>query len=171
MKKEIRIFNLNALELDGQEIKLFLFYLWHRDNKNMVNKDYASVKKASDALGVTTRTVFRLLEKLHDRGWIDRIDGDVYINPNMGMSLMIDATNLNVKAKTESRGDKEYLNNPDIRKAFKQMYPDKQVDKILDELYRTTEKAVRNWHEYAKAAISRSDLKKRKVIKSNGYWD
>ena len=115
MKKEIRIFNLNALELDGQEIKLFLFYLWHRDNKNMVNKDYASVKKASDALGVTTRTVFRLLEKLHDRGWIDRIDGDVYINPNMGMSLMIDATNLNVKAKTESRGDKEYLNNPDIR--------------------------------------------------------
>ena len=171
MKKEIRIFNLNALELDGQEIKLFLFYLWHRDNKNMVNKDYASVKKASDALGVTPRTVFRLLEKLHDRGWIDRVEGDVYINPNMGMSLMIDATNLNVKPKTESRGDKEYLNNPDIRKAFKQMFPDKKVDQILDQLYRTTEKPVRNWHEYAKAAIAKSDLTKPKIRKSNGYLE
>ena len=171
MKKEIRIFNLNALELDGQEIKLFLFYLWHRDNKNMVNKDYASVKKASDALGVTTRTVFRLLEKLHDRGWIDRIEGDVYINPNMGMSLMIDATNLNVKHKTESRGDKEYLNNPDIRKAFKQMFPDKRVDVILNKLYLTTEKPIYNWHEYAKAAIAKSDLIKPKIRKSNGYLE
>ena len=170
-KKEIRIFNLNALELDGQEIKLFLFYLWHRDNKNMVNKDYASVKKASDALGVTTRTVFRLLEKLHDRGWIDRIDGDVYINPNMGMALMIDATNINVQPKTESRSDKEYITNPDVRAAFKKMFPDKKVDLILNKLYLTTEKPIYNWHEYAKAAISKSDLIKKQIRKSNGYLE
>jgi DNA-binding Lrp family transcriptional regulator len=168
-KKEIRIFNLNALELDGQEIKLFLFYLWHRDNKNRVNKDYANAKKAADALGVTTRTVFRLLEKLHERKWIERVEGEVYINPNMGMSLMIDATNLGIQPKTETRSDKEYINNPEIRAAFKEMFPGKKVDKILDNLYRTTEKPVRNWHEFAKACISKSDLTKPKVIKSKGY--
>jgi len=171
MKKEIRIFNLNALELDGQEIKLFLFYLWHRDNKNKVNRDYASAKKASDALGVTTRTVFRLLEKLHERKWIERVEGEVYINPNMGMSLMIDATNLGIQPKTEARGDKEYLNNPDIRKAFKQMFPDKKVDQILDSLYATYEKPVRNWHEFAKACIAKSDLTKPKIRRSNGYLE
>ena len=169
-KKEIRIFNIKALkQLQGKELHLFIFYLWHRDNKNMVNKDYASAKLAAQALEVDPRTIFRLLEKLYDKGWIDRVDGDVYINPNMGMSLMIDATNLHIKPKTESRGVKEYINNPEVREAFKKMFPEKQVDKILDQLYRTTEKPVYNWHEYAKGAISKSNLIKKQVIKSNGY--
>ena len=93
------------------------------------------------------------------------------------MSLMVDVKNKGIQPKTEQRSDKEYLNNPDIRKAFKQMFPNKQVDKILDNLYRITEKPVYNWHEYAKGAIAKSQLTKKKVIKSNGYdtdgmgWD
>ena len=83
---------------------------------------------------------------------------------------MINATNLNIQPKTESRSDKEYINNPEVREAFKNMFPDKQVDKILDQLYRTTEKPVYNWHEYAKGAIAKSDLIKRKVIKSDGFF-
>ena len=169
MRKFITIYNLDFLKLTGNEYKILTFMLWHRD-ANKANKTYASTSKIAEACDISQRAVFTCLTGLAEKGWIERVDGQYYINAE-SMSLMVDVKNRNVQPKTESRGDKEYLNNPDIRKAFKQMYPDKQVDKILDELYRTTEKAVRNWHEYAKAAILRSDLKKRKVIKSNGYWD
>ena len=169
MRKFITIYNLDFLALTGNEYKILTFMLWHRD-ANKANKIYASTSKIAEACDISQRAVFTCLTGLAEKGWIERVDGQYYINAE-SMSLMVDVKNRNVQPKTESRGDKEYLNNPDIRKAFKQMYPDKQVDKILDELLRTTEKSVRNWHEYAKAAISRSDLKKKKVIKSNGYWD
>lgn len=169
MRKFITIYNLDFLKLTGNEYKILTFMLWHRD-ANKANKTYASTSKIAEACDISQRAVFTCLTGLAEKGWIERVDGQYYINAE-SMSLMVDVKNRNVQPKTESRGDKEYLNNPDIRKAFKQMYPDKQVDKILDELLRTTEKSVRNWHEYAKAAISKSHLTKPKIIKSNGYWD
>ena len=169
MEKFLQIGSTKFTELEGTELKVFLVYVWHRDNKNKVNKKYASISKTAELLQKSERTIFRTLDSLEKKGWIERVEGEVYVNPDKGIMLMINATNLNIQPKTESRGDKEYINNPEVREAFKKMFPDKQVDKILDQLYRTTEKIVYNWHEYAKGVISKSKLTKRKVIKSNGY--
>ena len=177
MEKFLQIGSTKFTELEGTELKVFLVYVWHRDNKNKVNKKYASIAKTAELLQKSERTIFRTLDSLEKKGWIERVEGEVYVNPDKGIMLMINATNLNIQAKTESRSDKEYLNNPEVREAFKKMFPDKQVDKILDQLYRITEKPVYNWHEYAKSAIAKSKLIKKKVIKSNGYdqdgmgWD
>ena len=177
MEKFLQIGSTKFTELEGTELKVFLVYVWHRDNKNKVNKKYASISKTAELLQKSERTIFRTLDSLEKKGWIERVEGEVYVNPDKGIMLMINATNLNIQAKTESRSDKEYLNNPEVREAFKKMFPDKQVDKILDQLYRITEKPVYNWHEYAKSAIAKSKLIKKKVIKSNGYdqdgmgWD
>ena len=59
----------------------------------MANKDYASSALAAKALGKDKRTVFRLFTRLYDKGWIDRSEGDIIINPDKGMGLMIDSTN------------------------------------------------------------------------------
>ena len=171
MKKFLHIGSTKFTELEGTELKVFLVYVWHRDNKNKVNKKYASIKKTAELLEKSERTIFRTLDTLEQKGWIERVEGEVYVNPDKGIMLMINATNLNVQPKTEARGDKEYINNPDIRKAFKQMFPDKRVDQILDSLYATYEKPVRNWHEFAKACIAKSNLTKPKVRKSNGYLE
>ena len=167
MRKFITIYNLDFLALTGNEYKILTFMLWHRD-ANKANKTYASTSKIAEACDISQRAVFNCLTGLADKGWIERVDGQYYINAE-SMSLMVDVKNKNIQPKTESRVDKEYINNPEVREAFKKMFPDKQVDKILDDLYRTTEKPVYNWHEYAKGAISKSNLIKRKVIKSNGY--
>jgi DNA-binding Lrp family transcriptional regulator len=169
MEKFLQIGSTKFTELEGIELKVFLVYVWHRDNKNKVNKKYASITKTAELLNKSERTIFRTLDTLEQKGWIERVQGEVYINPDKGIMLMINATNLNIQPKTETRSDKEYINNPEIRAAFKQMFPDKKVDKILDNLYRTTEKPIRNWHEFAKACIAKSDLTKPKVIKSKGY--
>ena len=169
MEKFLQIGSTKFTELEGTELKVFLVYVWHRDNKNKVNKKYASITKTAELLNKSERTIFRTLDTLEQKGWIERVEGEVYINPDKGIMLMINATNLNIQPKTETRSDKEYINNPEIRSAFKQMFPDKKVDKILDNLYRTTEKPIRNWHEFAKACIAKSDLTKPKVIKSKGY--
>jgi DNA-binding Lrp family transcriptional regulator len=169
MEKFLQIGSTKFTELEGTELKVFLVYVWHRDNKNKVNKKYASITKTAELLNKSERTIFRTLDTLEQKGWIERVQGEVYINPDKGIMLMINATNLNIQPKTETRSDKEYINNPEIRAAFKQMFPDKKVDKILDNLYRTTEKPIRNWHEFAKACIAKSDLTKPKVIKSKGY--
>ena len=169
MEKFLQIGSTKFTELEGTELKVFLVYVWHRDNKNKVNKKYASITKTAELLNKSERTIFRTLDTLEQKGWIERVEGEVYINPDKGIMLMINATNLGIQPKTEARSDKEYIQNPEIRAAFKQMFPDKKVDKILDNLYRTTEKTVRNWHEFAKACISKSDLTKPKVIKSKGY--
>ena len=169
MEKFLQIGSTKFTELEGTELKVFLVYVWHRDNKNKVNKKYASITKTAELLNKSERTIFRTLDTLEQKGWIERVEGEVYINPDKGIMLMINATNLNIQPKTETRSDKEYINNPEIRAAFKQMFPDKKVDKILDNLYRTTEKPIRNWHEFAKACIAKSDLTKPKVIKSKGY--
>ena len=171
MEKFLQIGSTKFTELEGTELKVFLVYVWHRDNKNKVNKKYASISKTAELLQKSERTIFRTLDSLEKKGWIERVEGEVYVNPDKGIMLMINATNLNVQPKTESRGDKEYINNPDVRAAFKKMFPDKRVDLILNKLYLTTEKPIYNWHEYAKAAISKSDLIKKEVRKSNGYLE
>ena len=167
MRKFITIYNLDFLTLTGNEYKILTFMLWHRD-ANKANKTYASTSKISEACDISQRGVFNCLSGLADKGWIERVDGQYFINAE-SMSLMVDVKNKGIQPKTEARSDKEYIQNPEIRAAFKQMFPDKKVDKILDNLYRTTEKPIRNWHEFAKACIAKSDLTKPKVIKSKGY--
>ena len=171
MEKFLQIGSTKFTELEGTELKVFLVYVWHRDNKNKVNKKYASISKTAQLLEKSERTIFRTLDSLEKKGWIERVEGEVYVNPDKGIMLMINATNLNVQPKTESRSDKEYITNPDVRAAFKKMFPDKRVDLILNKLYLTTEKPIYNWHEYAKASIAKSDLIKREVRKSNGYLE
>ena len=161
MKKEIRVINTEFLELKGDELRLFMFLLWNRNNKNMANKDYASSALAAKALGKDQRTVFRLFNRLYDKGWIDRSEGDIIINPDKGMGLMIDATNPSREAKHEDRSKKSYLEQPHIREAFKQLYPDKQVDRILDEVLKVSH-PVSNWHAYAQGAIRDSKHKRAK---------
>ena len=161
MKKEIRVINTEFLELKDDELRLFMFLLWNRNNKNMANKDYASSALAAKALGKDQRTVFRLFNRLYDKGWIDRAEGDIIINPDKGMGLMIDATNPNRESKHEDRSKKSYLDQPHIREAFKHLFTEKQTDRVLDEILKRADN-VNNWHSYAMRSIEKSEYKRAK---------
>ena len=172
MKKEIRIINTNFTELKGDMARLFLFYLWNRDNKSKTNKDYSSISKAAKALEIHERTIIRLSNRLHELGWIDKVNGETYINSDKGMGLMIDATNPKREARHEDRSKKSYLEQPHIRKAFKEMFPDKQTDRVLDEILKRGGN-VSNYHSYAMRSIEKSEYKRaKKAVKltlSEGY--
>ena len=161
MKKEIRVINTEFLELKDDELRLFMFLLWNRNNKNMANKDYASSALAAKALGKDQRTVFRLFNRLYDKGWIDRSEGDIIVNPDKGMGLMIDATNPNRESKHEDRSKKSYLQQDHIRKAFREMFPEKQTDRIINEILKRADN-VSNWHSYAMRSIEKSPYKRAK---------
>ena len=161
MKKEIRVINTEFLELKDDELRLFMFLLWNRNNKNMANKEYASSALAAKALGKDQRTVFRLFNRLYDKGWIDRAGGDIIINPDKGMGLMIDATNPSREAKHEDRSKKSYLEQDHIRKAFREMFPEKQTDRVIDEILKRGGN-INNWHAYAMRSIEKSDYKRAK---------
>ena len=161
MKKEIRVINTEFLELKDDELRLFMFLLWNRNNKNMANKDYASSALAAKALGKDQRTVFRLFNRLYDKGWIDRAEGDIIINPDKGMGLMIDSTNPSREAKHEDRSKKSYLEQDHIRKAFREMFPEKQTDRVIDEILKRADN-VSNWHSYAMRSIEKSEYKRAK---------
>jgi DNA-binding MarR family transcriptional regulator len=105
MEKFLQIGSTKFTELEGIELKVFLVYVWHRDNKNKVNKKYASITKTAELLNKSERTIFRTLDTLEQKGWIERVQGEVYINPDKGIMLMINATNLNIQPKTETRSD------------------------------------------------------------------
>jgi len=161
MKKEIRVINTEFLELKDDELRLFMFLLWNRNNKNMANKDYASSALAAKALGKDKRTVFRLFTRLYDKGWIDRSEGDIIINPDKGMGLMIDSTNPIREAKHEDRSKKSYLEQDHIRKAFREMFPEKQTDRVIDEILKRGGN-INNWHSYAMRSIEKSEYKRAK---------
>ncbi len=161
MKKEIRIINTEFLELKDDELRLFMFLLWNRNNKNIANKDYASSGLAAKALGKDQRTVFRLFNRLYSKGWIDRAEGEIFINPDKGMGLMIDATNMKREARHEDRSKKSYLEQDHIRKAFREMFPDKQTDLVLDEILKRGGN-VSNYHSYAMRSIEKSEYKRAK---------
>ena len=161
MKKEIRIINTEFLELKDDELRLFIFLLWNRNNKNVANKEYASSTLVAKALGKDQRTVFRLFNRLYDKGWIDRAGGEVFINPDKGMGLMIDATNPKREARHEDRSKKSYLEQDHIRKAFREMFPEKQTDRVLDEILKRGGN-INNWHSYAMRSIEKSEYKRAK---------
>ena len=160
MKKFITIYNTDFLELDPKELKVIMFMLWHRD-RNKANKDYASTAKIAQSTGISQRSVFNALNGLSDKGWIDRVNGDYYlVTPSM--SLMVDVKNQNVNLnKHEDRSKKSYLEQDHIRKAFREMFPEKQTDRVIDEILKRGGN-INNWHSYAMRSIEKSEYRRAK---------
>ena len=170
MKKFITIYNLDFLELKPAEFMVIVFMLWHRDN-NKANKQYASTSKTAESLPISHRSVFNAISGLAEKGWLERVNGEYYLN-TPSMSLMVDVSKsssvnkdidraLQNLPKHEDRSKKSYLEQPHIRKAFKEMFPDKQTDRVLDEILKRGGN-INNWHSYAIRSIEKSENKRAK---------